>query len=178
MAKIGLRYPVYKSATNKGVIAKAIQADIAITTNDVKIHADDVIAESDKSFQSGTLTLGVDDLPDEIYAEFMGHTIDEATKEITANGDDNSIFVGVGFYGVKMVRGVRKYRAIWLTKLQFAEPADNNATKGETTVFTTPVLVGTIMLDDNGDWKKENTFDTEEEAVTYLNGKAGIVVAP
>ncbi len=178
MARIGLKYPVYKSATAKGVIAKAIQADIAINVNDVRVYADDVIAESDKSFQSGTLTLGTDDLPDAIYAEFMGHAIDETTKEITANGDDNSIYVGVGFYGVKMVAGVRKYRAIWLPKLQFAEPADTNGTKGETTVFNTPVIVGTIMLDANGDWKKENTFDTEEEARTYLEGKAGIVVIP
>lgn len=174
MARIGLKYPVYKSATAKGVIAKAIQADIAINVNDVRVYADDVIAESDKSFQSGTLTLGTDDLPDAIYAEFMGHAIDETTKEITANGDDNNIYVGVGFYGVKMVAGVRKYRAIWLPKVQFSEPADTNATKGETTVFNTPVIVGTIMLDANGDWKKENTFDTEAEAKTYLEGKAGI----
>lgn len=178
MAKIGLRYPVYKSATKKGVIAKAIQADIAITVKDVKLYADDVIAESDKGFQSGSLTLGVDDLSDAIYAEFLGHAVDEATKEITANGDDVNPFIGVGFYGVKMVNGVRKYRAVWFPKIQFAEPADTNATEGETIVFNTPVLVGTIMLDDNGDWKKENTFTTEAEARTYLEGKAGIVVIP
>ena len=29
MAKIGLRYPVYKTSFTQGVIAKAIQADIA-----------------------------------------------------------------------------------------------------------------------------------------------------
>ena len=45
MAKIGLRYPVYKGATTQGVIAKAIQADIAITVNNVKLYADDAIAE-------------------------------------------------------------------------------------------------------------------------------------
>lgn len=178
MAKIGLRYPVYKSKTKQGVIAKAIQADIAITVNDVKLPADDVIVETDKSFQNGTITLGIDDLSDEIYAEFLGHAIDETTKEVTANIDDIAPFVGVGFFGVKMVNSVRKYRAVWIPKVQFAEPADTNATKGEQTVFTTPVLVGTIMVDDNGDWKKENTFSTEAEAKTYLEGKAGIVVTP
>ena len=35
MAKIGLKYPVYKGATTQGVIGKAIQADITITTNNV-----------------------------------------------------------------------------------------------------------------------------------------------
>jgi phi13 family phage major tail protein len=174
MAKIGLKYPVYKSPTSQGVIAKAIQADIAITASDVKLYADDGIAEGDKSFQSGTLTLGVDDLSDTIQAEFLGHSVDELTGEITANKDDVSPYVGIGFYGVKKVNGAKKYRAIWLTKVQFGEPSDTNATKGEIVVFNTPVLEGTIMLDDNGDWKKENTFDTEAEARAYLEAKAGI----
>lgn len=175
MAKIGLKYPVYKSATSQGVIAKAIQADIAITVNDVKLYADDAIAESDKSFQSGTLTLGIDDLSDEIQTEFLGHTVGTKSAEIIAKGSDESPYVGIGFYGVKMVGGVRKFRAIWLPRVQFAEPADTNATKGDAVVFNTPVLEGTIMLDEDGVWKYEQTFTTEAEAKTYLDGKAGIV---
>jgi phi13 family phage major tail protein len=174
MAKIGLKYPVYKSATNQGVIAKAIQADIAITTNNVTLYADDAVDEVDKSFQTGTLTLGINDLSSTIQAEFLGHKVDEDTGEITANKDDESPFVGIGFYGVKKVNKVKKYRAIWLTKVQFSEPSDNHATKGESVAFATPVLEGTIMRDDNGDWKKENTFVTEAEARAYLEAKAGI----
>lgn len=172
MAKIGLKYPVYKGATTQGVIGKAIQADISITVNDVKLYADDAIAESDKSFQSGTIKLGIDDLSDTVQTAFLGHTVSEG--EITAKGIDDSPYVGIGFYGVKKVAGVRKYRAIWLTKVQFAEPSDTNVTKGETVEFTTPVLEGMIMLDDNGNWKKEKTFATEAEAIAYLQAKSGV----
>ena len=172
MAKIGLKYPVWKSASSQGVIAKAIQADISITVNDVKLYADDAIAESDKSFQSGTITLGIDDLSDTVQTAFLGHAVLEG--EITAKGTDDSPYVGIGFYGVKMVSGVRRYRAIWLPKVQFGEPADTNATKGGAVVFNTPVLEGTIMLDDNGDWKKEKTFATEAEAIAYLQAKSGV----
>ena len=35
IGKIGLKYPVYKTATAQGVIGKAIQADISISVNDV-----------------------------------------------------------------------------------------------------------------------------------------------
>lgn len=177
MAKIGLRYPVYKSATKQGVIAKAIQADISISVNDVKLYADDVIAESDRSFQNGTITLGIDDLSDEIQAEFLGHTV-EVSGEITANTDDISPYVGVGFYGVKMVNNVKAYRAIWLPKVQFGEPSDTNTTKGDTLAFSTPSLEGTIFPDESGDWKNEQTFTTEVEAKTYLESKAEIVVVP
>ena len=174
MAKIGLKYPVWRSTTTSecGVIAKAIQADISITVNDVKLYADDAIAESDKSFQSGTLTLGVDDLSDAVQTAFLGHTVYDG--EITAKGIDPKPNVGIGFYGVKMVKGVKKYRAIWLPKVQFAEPSDTNATKGETLAFATPVLEGTIMLDENGDWKKEKTFATEALAIAYLQEKSGV----
>ena len=174
MAKIGLKYPVWRSTTTSecGVIAKAIQADIAISVNDVKLYADDAIAESDKSFQSGTLTLGVDDLSDAVQTAFLGHTVNEG--EITASGTDQNPYVGIGFYGVKVVGGVRKFRAIWLPKVQFAEPADTNATKGDTVAFATPVLEGTIMLDENGDWKKEKTFNSEAEAIAYLQAKSGV----
>ena len=172
MAKIGLKYPVYKTATAQGVIGKAIQADISISTNDVKLYADDGIAESDKSFQSGTITLGVDDLSDEIQTAFLGHAVDDG--EIIAKGADDNPYVSIGFYGVKMVKGVKKYRAIWLPKVQFAEPSDTNATKGETLAFATPVLEGTIMLDDDGTWKKEKTFATEAEAIAYLQNKSGV----
>ena len=174
MAKIGLKYPVYKTTDSQGVIGKAIRADISIEVNDVKLYADDAIAESDKSFSGGTLTLGIDDLSDEVYATLLGHTVGTDPAEIVAKGSDDSPYVGIGFYGAKKVGGVRKYRAIWLPKVQFAEPADTNATKGETVEFQTPTLEGTIMLDDDGAWKYEQTFTTEQEAKAYLEGKAGI----
>lgn len=174
MAKIGLKYPVYKGATTKGVIGKAIQADISITVNNVPLYADDAIAENDRSFQNGTITLGIDDLSDIIQADFLGHSIDESTNEITAKASDIPPYVGIGFYGTKRVNNANKFRAVWLPKVQFGEPNDTNATKGETVTFNTPVLEGTIMVDDTGVWKNEQTFDTEAEAKTYLDEKAGI----
>lgn len=174
MAKIGLKYPAYKGAVNKGVIGKAIQADIAIQVNEVELYGDDAIAESDKSFQSGAITLGVDDLSDTVQVEFLGHTV-AADGEITAKGTDNNPYVGFGFYSIKKVNNAQKFRAIWLPKVQFAEPNDTNATKGKNVAFATPSLTGTIMLDDSGEWKKEHTFDTEAEAKAYIDGKTGIV---
>lgn len=175
MAKIGLRYPVYKGATTQGVIGKAIQADVTIETSEAKLYADDVIAESDKSFKSGKIILGIDDLSDSIQKDLLGHSID-VTGEITANKNDQSNYVGIGFYGTKQVSGVKKYRAVWFPMVQFAEPGDSNKTKGENMEFSTPTIEGTIMLDDNGDWKKEKTFELESDAIAYLNAKAGIPV--
>ena len=189
MGKIGLKYPVYAAATEAGaeitysggaVLAKAIMANVAINTNDVKLYADDVIAESDHSFSSGTVSFTVDDLGNAAQVALLGYTegstIDASlgTKELKAGGTDSPAYVGFGFYGKKVVSGVSKWRAIWLKKVQFKEPADEMKTKGETVEFGTTNLEGTVMVAADGYWKEEATFDTEAEAVSYLNTKSGI----
>lgn len=189
MAKIGLKYPVYAIATesagavsyaNGAVLAKAITAKIKIATNDEKLYGDDAICESDKSFSSGTVTIGVDDLYDAAKTALLGYiegaTIDASagTKELFASGTATNAYVGFGFYGRVRRSGVDKFRAIWLKKVQFGEPSDEFETKGEKTVFKTPELEGNIMVAVDGYWKEECTFDTETEAVVYLNAKAGI----
>lgn len=175
MAKIGLKYIVAKGVTSF-VVGKAIQADVTINISDVKLRAEDTVAESDKSFIDGSITIGVDDLSDVMQVEFLGHTL--ATEEITAKSSDQSPYVGIGFYATKVVGGVRSFRAFWFPKVQFGEPSDTNATKGDTISFNTPTIVGTIIEDSNGIWKKEQTFTSEAEAVTYLNTASGIVVTP
>ena len=177
MAKIGLQYLVYKGAgatPTNGTLAKAIQADLSIQLNEAKLYADDGVAESDKSFRDGTITLGIDDSNNVVQVELLGHTIDVETGEIVANGNDDNPYVGVGFISISKVT-TQKFRAIWLPKVQFAEPSETNQTKGESTSFSTPTLTGTIMLDDTANWKYENSFATIAEAKTYLNTKAGIV---
>lgn len=189
MAKLGLKYPVYAVATETGsaitygsgaVLAKAISANVSIETNDVKLYADDAVAESDHSFSSGTITIEIDDFANAAQKALLGYAegieVDASlgTKELKASGTDSPAYVGFGFYGKKMVSGASKWRAIWLKKVQFSEPDDEMKTKGETTEFGTTSLEGTIMVAADGYWKEEGTFDTEAEAVSYLNTKSGI----
>lgn len=189
MAKVGLKYPVFAIATettsaisyaNGGVLAKAITAKVNINSNDEKLYADDAICESDASFSDGTVTIGVDDLYDTAKTALLGYiegtTIDVSagTKELLASGNAVHAYVGFGFYGKVMRNNVAKWRAIWLKKVQFKEPSDEYETKGQKTTFKTPELEGTIMVAVDGYWKEEATFDTEAEAVSYLNTKAGI----
>ena len=192
MAKLGLKYPCYARATETtsaisyaggAVLAKAITANISIETNDVKLYADDAVAESDHSFSSGTVTIEVDDFTNAAQLALLGYTegsqVDASlsTKELKASGTDSPAYVGFGFYGKKMVSGVSKWRAIWLKKVQFSEPADEMKTKGQTAEFGTTTLEGTVMVAADGYWKEEGTFDTEAEAVSYLNTKSGISVS-
>ena len=188
MAKIGLKYPVYSPATETdsaitygtgAVLARAISANISIENNDVKLYADDVIAESDNSFASGTVTIGIDDLYDAAKVALLdyieGDTVDATTgaKELSV-GAASPAYVGFGFYGKVIRNKVPYWRAIWLKKVQFAEPSDELATKGESVEFSTPELEGTIMMAADGKWKEEGTFSTEAGAKAWLDGKCGL----
>lgn len=188
MAKIGLKYPVYSPATETAsaisygtgaVLAKAISANIAIENNDVKLYADDGIAEIDSSFASGTVTIGIDDLYDTAKVSLLdyvaGAVVDAVTgaKELSV-GTASPAYVGFGFYGKVVRNKVAYWRAIWLKKVQFSEPSDELATKGENVEFSTPELEGTIMMAADGKWKEEGTFSTEAAAKAWLDGKCGL----
>ena len=130
MAKIGLKYPVAAPLKADGktydagfVIARAIKASVTANNNDVKLYADDGIAESDKSFKDGTLSLNVDDMTQLVYAKMLGHTFTEASEDgktpalVTASVNDISPFLGVGFYGEIIRDSVPSYMAKWLRKV-------------------------------------------------------------
>ena len=98
MAKIGLnnfRYailteaqdgtPSYDGAKKP---AKAVSCSVQITNNSAMLYADDVLAESDTSFQSGTVTIGIDDEDLATMAAMLGHAITDG--EIVRNANDTA----------------------------------------------------------------------------------------
>ena len=133
-------------------MAKAISAKININTGDEKLFGDDGVCESDKSFSDGTVTIGVDDLYDAakvvLLAYIEGATVDGGigSKELSAPGGASGAYVGFGFYAKVKRSNLNRWLAIWLKKVQFAEPSDEFETKGEKLAVKTPELEGTITV--------------------------------
>lgn len=182
MAKIGLnnfRYsllteasdgtPSYAGAKKP---AKAVSCSVSVTNNSAKLFADDILAESDTSFQSGTVTIGIDDEDQATMAEILGHDVD-SEGEIIRNANDAAPYVGLGRIIVKMVNGVYKYKVEFLYKVKFAEPSQEDNTKGESVEFTTSTIEGTIATLANGRWSASKTFDSKADAIAYLEGLLG-----
>lgn len=185
MAKIGLRNFLYGILTEEsdgsatyGVAkkpAKAISCSVSISNNDAKLYADDALAESDKTFQSGTVTLGIDDEDDVMIADLLGHTI--VGGEMVRNAYDTAPYVGLGRIITKIVGGVYKYKVEFLRKVKFSEPSQENNTKGESVEFSTSTLEGLVATLANGDWSATKTFNTMEEAQAYLESFFGNATA-
>lgn len=179
MAKIGLNNFRYSklTETEDGTAkyagpkkpAKAISCKVDISTSSAKLYADDALAESDTAFQSGTVTIGIDEEDNQTMADLLGHTLGD-DGEITRNANDTAPYVGLGRVVVKMVNGVRKYKVEFLYKVKFSEPSQEDNTKGENVEFTTSELEGNVSTLANGDWSKAKTFDTQAAAIEYLEG--------
>ncbi|SDN78862.1 major tail protein [Acetanaerobacterium elongatum] len=188
MAGTGLQYlicaPITETAaavtyTNGMVMSYAIKADISIEINEGKLYGDNRVIENVKEFKSGKLTLNGDHLSYEVLALLLGHTVTALTtpnagKKLTAKGDDDGAFVGVGFYATTIKDGVRGYRAIWFHKVKFGIPNESLETKGDAINFQTPTIEGTILLDALGVWKDEAVFETEAGAKAWLDSIANM----
>lgn len=179
MAKIGLnnfRYaklteasdgtPSYDGAKKP---AKAVSCSVSITNNDVSLYADDSVAETDTSFQSGTVSIAIDEDDQTTMADLLGHTVD-SEGEMVRSSYDVAPYIGLGRIIVKMVNGVYKYKVEFLNKVKFAEPSQEENTKGETIEFGTTTLEGTVATLANGDWSCTKTFTSQSDAITYLEG--------
>lgn len=199
MATIGLSKPYYAAYSaaenvvtyaNGAVMGKATEANIEINTSDNNnLYGDNAIAETDRQFTSGTLTLSTTDLSQEVSKAILGlkeETLDSITgvtdedvSELIYDDTQAIPYLGVGFIVKKVVNGVTMWRGIVLTKVMFSIPSDAATTQGETITWQVPSLTATIMRDDSATrmWKREATFTTEAQAEAYIKDRLSISAA-
>lgn len=140
-------------------LAKAINADLSIELAEATLYADDATAYVIKDFQSGTLSLGIDDIGTAAAQDLTGAIIDDNGVLVSASENDGAI-VAVGFRALKPNN---KYRYFWLYRVKFGIPATNLQTKGDSITFQTPTIEGTVMRRNKPDgtgkhpWKAEVT---------------------
>ena len=160
--------PSYGGAKSFG---KAVSAKVDPSNNDAKLYADDALAESDSSFNSAKVTLGVADDDLTVFAEILGHKLSEPGGVMTRNVNDAAPYIGLGRVVTKLVNNKHIYKGEFLYKVKFSEPSQEDETKGESVDFKTPEIEGTAVALANGDWSDSGVFDTKDAAVEWVKGK-------
>ena len=175
MASIGLKSFKYAKLNEDGktygeikTLAGAIESKVTLDLSEASLYANDTLKEQVSLFKSGTLTAGIDDDDDSVFAELLGKTVDEQTGVVTSNTEDLPIYVGFGHIVSKIVNGEKKYKVEFFPKVKFKPFIPDSKTKGDSLEFTTPSVEATIFENDNGDWEKHSVCDTESEANTLL----------
>lgn len=179
MAKIGLNNFKYSilteaedgTATYAGAksLGRAIDCKVSIEKYEAELYADDTLAESDYTFKKGTVSLTIDEDDDTVFAELLGHEVDEETGEMIRKDTDVAPYVGIARILTKIVNGEYKYKVEFLPKVKFSEPEQEETTKGDSIEFKTPSVEGTVLKLANGIWSRAKTFTSKEEAISYLD---------
>ena len=162
----------------------AVQAEIAITRDDVNKYADNVLIYNESSFRSGTITLTEAAWDDQTFAYLTGNTYTTQgtspnqthTVQSVANPTPPYVAFGMIQDTITEASGTwsKSYTAVFLPKVKFAEQGGSAQTKGESTSFTDPVLVGTIYADESGMWKEIENFSTLSAAQSWLFTKMDV----
>ena len=161
-------------------LAKAMTAELSMELAEATLYADDGAAEVVKEFQSGTLTLGIDDIGVQVAQDLTGARID-SNKVLISASEDGGEPVAVGFRA-KKANG--KYRYFWLYKVKFGIHATNLTTKGESITFSTPTIEGTVLRRNKLDgqskhpWKAEVSEDATGVAASVISGWYNEVYEP
>lgn len=202
MATIGVSKPKYaiynydeetKAITysNGGSLGKATEVDVTINTSeDNNLFADNGIAETDRQFTDGTITVGTDHLSPKVSMAILGARAvaleeipgitDTDVKELVFDDGMSNPYLGQGIIIKTQKNNKTAWRAIMFTKTMFNVPDEAATTQGEQIEWQTPSLVAAILRDDSAThvWKREATFTTEAQAEAYLDFRLGITKAP
>lgn len=202
MARIGLNYlvaapiptaPAYGSLPTYGdgfVVGRAIEADISISMNDNNLYGDNRVVNVDKSFASGTITLGVDEFGDgDEASQIAVEEVLTGGKIVTENGEKYLDFgeapklntVGLGWIvpGRYPDSEQKYFETVWYRQVTFGGTgAENAQTKGENISWNTPTIDGVIKpvpgVDSETNIRRKSRFNTEAEAIVWLNTIANI----
>lgn len=149
--------------------AKGINLNASYNTAKAKLHADDGVAEQCNEFISGSMTVGIDDLDNEVDADISGAKIDE-NGDITDTDTDTPAYLRFGYIVRRFKGNQSQYRALIYPRIMFDLSPDDYETKGESLVFKTPVLTAEIMRNYIGEWRKRSGWkNTLAEANTWLD---------
>ena len=202
MARIGLNYlvaaqvptpPAYGSLPTYSdgfIVGRAIEADVSLTMNDNKLFADNREVNNDKTFQNGTITLGVDEFGDgtelsqaQVEALITGGVLvnEDGENYVDLGEAPKQNTVGLGYIvpGVYPDTGTKYYEAVWYYQVTFGGVGDEQVqTKGESISWNTPTVTGNVKpvagYNPEKNLRRKPRFETEGEAVVWLNTQANI----
>ena len=165
---------------NGMVVTRAVAAEITYERSENKYYADDVLAESDNAATSGTISItGSEFLPEARVMVFGVKKATEGGKTIYRTTSEPSPMIGLGYVTVQIYKGVYRYIANWIHKMQFALSGESARTKGEKIEWQDETATGDIMgvaVDESGvpAFTDQIEFESAAEAEAWLDQKAGI----
>lgn len=192
MAYYGLKKPIVAKRTAAGTydipqgglvqFARAIAFSVAPTFAEAALACDDdPHGEYEKEFVEADVTLGTDTVPVDVNEVLFGATASASASGtgaevnvVTYKKDDQANEVGTAVIGDEVLHGVKKWVAVFLPRVKYADPGENFETKGSSITYKTPSITGKAYAETDGTWRKRAVFGTEAEAVAWIESCFGV----
>ena len=163
-----LHYAILTSDTVSGVtyetpvsIPGAITANINPNSSSGVLWSDDAPSEVFSQMGQVDVEIEVKDLPLEVQAVLLGHTITGGI--LKRKSTDVSPYIALGF---KSLKSNGSYRYVWLYKGKFQLPEINHQTKNDKVNFQIPKMKASfIRLDYDNSWIKQ----VDEDHIDYVS---------
>ena len=160
-----LHYSLLTSDTVSSVTYEApvsipgiIMANINPNSSSGVLYKDDGPGETYSSMGEVTVEIEVSDIPLEVQAVLLGHTITSGI--LKRKSTDVSPYIALGF---KSLKSNGSYRYVWLYKGKFQLPEINHQTKNDKVNFQIPKMKASfIRLDYDNSWIKQADEDHED----------------
>ena len=192
MAYYGLKKPIVAKRTAAGTydipqgglvqFARAIAFSVATTFAEAALACDDdPHGEYEKEFVEADVTLGTDTVPVDVNEVLFGATASASASGtgaevnvVTYKKDDQANEVGTAVIGDEVLHGVKKWVAVFLPRVKYADPGENFETKGSAITYKTPSITGKAYAEADGTWRKRAVFGSEAEAVGWIEACFGV----
>jgi phi13 family phage major tail protein len=173
-ATVGVENLVYAVMTDTAAMtydtvkamAPLINVKITPKINTESLYADNRKVEVSSALGDIDVEIQQQDVPLEVQADVLGHSLNATTGVMTYNDDDLAPYVAIGF---KIGKANGKYKYIWLLQGRFEEFSDEAATKEDKVKFQTPTLKGAFMPRADGNWKYVADQDSGTVPATFLD---------
>jgi phi13 family phage major tail protein len=173
-APVGVENLVYALLTDENIptydtvksMAPLITVKVSPKINSESLYADNRKVEIVSSLGDIDVEIEQQDLPLEVQADILGHSLDEVKGVLTYHSNDIAPYLALGF---KIKKANGKYRYVWLLKGKFEEYSEEANTTEDKAKFTTPKLKAAFMPRNDGDWKYTADEDSGTVPGTFLS---------
>lgn len=145
-----------------------VSVDVQTESNQNTLYADNGPYETASSLGSITVNIEMADLPLDVQADLLGHTLDTTTAtnpKMTKKASDVAPNAAIMF---EFLMGNGKKRAVKLYKGKFGEPNDTGNTRGENIEFQTSSISATfVQLKNNKVYEDMADFEANADTSAW-----------
>ena len=160
--------PVYGAGA---AIGRALKYELDPEYEDTSEYSDMNDLDPAQEFVRAKLTLETAEVSDPALLMLGDAWADDGHVSVDIS---RAVPCGVGLVRPATMHGETRWAVTWLYKVMIRSVKDKAESRDKAIAYSTPEIEALAIPAAGGIWRRNNYFDTKDDAVTYVNSVAGI----